>query len=475
MDIFKLVGSVFVDTDAANQSLSKVDEKANSVGETLLGGAKKAGKFAAGLGVAAAGAVGSLVKVASNAAETTDVIDKASQRMNITAESYQELAHAASLSGVEMTTLEKAAKKLEGTDLSFDDALAQIYELGTAEERSAKAAELFGDAVAYQMSPMLNASADDMDAMRQQAHDLGLVLSEDAVKGGAELNDALSNVKDSIGALATNLGASLMPIIKEGADAIIEFMPTIMAIVDDIAPTLNELMETLLPILMDFVQAVLPPLLELVNALLPLFTLLCELILPLLTSLIKALATFLADVVIPTITKVVNAIKNAISNAISNLTNAKDKIVSIFEAIKEGVKKPINAVIGMINKMIDAVNAISFDVPDWVPVLGGKSFGFNLQNVPMLANGGSIVGSGAAIVGESGAELIDLPTGAQVTPLTRGDTALNADKILETLEVMQEQQLAFMQSFEESIASALNNVGIRWNDRELARMVQRYA
>lgn len=475
MEIFKLFGSVMVDTAKAEESLHKTDNKAKDVGETFVNGAKKAGQFAIGIATMATGAVASLVSVASKSAETADAVDKASQRMKIGAESYQELAHSASLCGVEMSTLEKASKKLEGTDMNFDDAIAEIYALGTAEERSAKASELFGESIAYQMTPMLNASAEEMSAMRQEAHDLGLVMSEDAVKSGAELNDAMSKVKDSVGALGTQLGASLMPLITDLCNEIIAFMPTIMQIVQDIAPTLNQLLSTLLPIVMDVVKQVLPPMLQLIQALLPLFTTLCELILPVLIKLITTVATFIAEKVIPTITKVVDLVKNIIKNAPAQFEKLKQSIVNTFNAIKEGVKKPINAVIGMINRMIDAINALSFDVPDWIPVLGGKTFGFNLKNIPELANGGSIVGEGSAIVGEAGAELINMPKGATVTPLTRGETALNADKILETLETMQKQNLAFMQSFEDSVASALNNVGIKWDDRELGRMVKKYA
>lgn len=474
-DIFKLVGSIFVDTDKANESLSKTDKKAESVGSTLASAAGKAGVFAAGLATAAVGVTTGLTKLAADSASTADVIDKASQRMKIGAESYQELSHAASLSGVEMSTLEKAAKKLEGTDLNLDDAIEQIYALGTAEERSAKAAELFGDAVAYQMTPMLNASAEDMANMRQEARDLGLVMSEDAVKSGAELNDAISKVKDSFSMLTTNLGGALMPIVTDMCNEIIAFMPTIQEIANKLAPILTDLLQTLLPVLMDFAKQVLPPILEIVMSLLPLFQMLCDLILPLLVGLISTLSKFIVDKVVPAITKVVDIVRGVIEKAPTYFEKFKKTVVETFNAIKEGVKKPVNAIIGMINSMIDALNALSFDIPDWVPVLGGKSFGFDLKKIPLLANGGNITAPGSAIVGEAGAELINMPAGATVTPLTRGETALNADKILEVLQTMQAQNYAFYSAFEDSIKSALNNVGVKWDDRELARLIRTYA
>lgn len=66
-----------------------------------------------------------------------------------------------------------------------------------------------------------------------------------------------------------------------------------------------------------------------------------------------------------------------------------------------GIEGMINSVISMFEKMInwvvDGLNKISFDVPDWVPAIGGKKFGFNLSrinfdrvSVPRLAQGGVI-------------------------------------------------------------------------------------
>ena len=100
LEIFKLVGSVMVDTNEANKSLAKTDEHAEKAGNSLLKAAEKAAKWAAGL-VAAAGAVGgAMIASARATASNLDEIDKASQRMEMDAESYQKLAYAADLCGV---------------------------------------------------------------------------------------------------------------------------------------------------------------------------------------------------------------------------------------------------------------------------------------------------------------------------------------------------------------------------------------
>lgn len=246
MEIFKLVGSVMVDTAEADKSLSKTSDEAEGLGNKLANGAVTAGKWAAGVVAGAVAVGGAMVAAAKDTAQELDVIDKASQRMKISAESYQELAYAANLSGVEMSTLEKAAKKLEGTDLSMDEALEQIYALGTEEERAAKAAELFGESVAYQMTPMLNASAEDMEAMKQEAHDLGLVMGEDAVKNGAAMNDMFGKIDESISALKNGLLMEFMPYVMEILEWLIQEIPVIRDVISNV---MNAIMPIIKPIL----------------------------------------------------------------------------------------------------------------------------------------------------------------------------------------------------------------------------------
>ena len=85
----------------------------------------------------------------------------------------------------------------------------------------------------------------------------------------------------------------------------------------------------------------------------------------------------------------------------------------------------VNGVIGGINKMTGALNKLSFDVPDWVPLIGGKSFSLNIPTIPnvslpRLARGGTLVNDGSVMVGERGPEILTLPGGATVTPLDHG-------------------------------------------------------
>ena len=65
-----------------------------------------------------------------------------------------------------------------------------------------------------------------------------------------------------------------------------------------------------------------------------------------------------------------------------------------------------NLIIRGINSLIRGANRIKFDVPDWVPGLGGKTFGFNITEIPLLAKGGVISHPTQAIIGEAGTEAV---------------------------------------------------------------------
>ena len=82
------------------------------------------------------------------------------------------------------------------------------------------------------------------------------------------------------------------------------------------------------------------------------------------------------------------------------------------------IKTPIDWVIQAIDTIISGLDSIHFNVPSWVPGVGGKGFGIDIPTIPLLAQGGQITQSGYVVVGDAGPELLKLPTGAEVAPLT---------------------------------------------------------
>lgn len=124
------------------------------------------------------------------------------------------------------------------------------------------------------------------------------------------------------------------------------------------------------------------------------------------------------------ISNIINAIKTTISNVLNGIKNIwnncwnglKNTATSIFNGIWNTIKKIINSILGGIegmangvvngvNLVIRTLNKLKFTIPDWVPGLGGKTFGFNLSEMnkitlPRLAKGNVAYDKTLAIFGE---------------------------------------------------------------------------
>ncbi|EPB8168484.1 phage tail tape measure protein [Clostridium perfringens] len=77
-----------------------------------------------------------------------------------------------------------------------------------------------------------------------------------------------------------------------------------------------------------------------------------------------------------------------------------DIVKSIFGMLGGIIKAPINAAISGINMAIRGINSLSFNVPSWIPGIGGSHFGVNLPTIPALAEGGIVTKATMALVGE---------------------------------------------------------------------------
>ena len=122
------------------------------------------------------------------------------------------------------------------------------------------------------------------------------------------------------------------------------------------------------------------------------------------SSLGKGEKPALWDSLLESIKKTWNDIKSYWNANIANVWTLRfwlDLAKIAGNGLINGFELAINGIIGMFEKMINwivnGLNKISFDVPDWVPGIGGKTFGFNIPeakfgrvSIPRLAQGAVI-------------------------------------------------------------------------------------
>lgn len=386
LEIFRLVGSIFVDSDAANKSIQKTDDKASKVGETLLKGVGTAAKWSAGL-LAGAGAVAGGITAAANAtAANCDEIDKMSQKIGISREAYQELDFILSQNGMDVNKLQAGMKTLvssmqsakDGSDKAtaafdalgvsavdadgnlrsqedvFYDTIAALQGMSNEAERSALASQLFGKS-ATEMAPLLNSGADSMEELRQKAHDLGIVLNDDVVDAGVGLTDTMDQLKRSFSAVGANLGGVLMPVVQDVASFIIDNMPMIQSAVQQIAPVITALFQELVPPLLNLASSLLPMLISLFNAILPIVTQLITSIIPVIVQLLETLLPPVIQIVetlLPPLLALLQPILDLLSPLIELLQPILDLVVAVLDPIATLITDLITPLITIITDLI---------------------------------------------------------------------------------------------------------------------------
>ena len=136
-------------------------------------------------------------------------------------------------------------------------------------------------------------------------------------------------------------------------------------------------------------------------------------------------------------------------------TGAGVIVTSIWDSVKGTVKSGINWVLEQINKAINAVNSVM--------AKGAAALGMTpikISTIPLLAKGGDVVSAGSAMVGENGPEILSLPRGARVTPLTGNNSVgsggvtivINNPTVMNTDDIMDKIGNPIMEVFKQHFA-----------------------
>ena len=342
----------------------------------------------------------------------------------------------------------KGITALSRSGITFTEAEKEKIRVLTESGQLLEAQNMILGAVETQVGGTAAATATSSERMR-----LAFESVKDSV--GFALLPVLDQLSLTLGPIIESLGPSLAAIFSALVPIIMvlaESMPLIVTVLETLAPLFTLLLEAIaeivaaaLPFFVELIQALLPiiealipPVIDIVKAFLPLIPALLAIalaIIPIIELLLPVLIELL-NFVIPIIVVVANIISAVLGFAIKVLVAALGGLISflptvlsvfitIFKGIANFVIGIVNFIIGAfegmvnfvimgINLMIGALNKLKFDVPDWVPLIGGQKFGFNLSKVasislgriPQLAEGGFVDQPTTAIIGEAGPEVV---------------------------------------------------------------------
>ncbi|MBO7276039.1 MAG: hypothetical protein J6V15_06675 [Clostridia bacterium] len=388
-------------TGEAGDQMEETEKESTSLGDKLksglAAGAKIAAEALAATTAAAAAAVAGIVKATGDTAEYGDNIDKMSQKLGMSAEAYQEWDAIMQHSGSDIDKMSTSMKKLaEAVESPTDKTAAAFEKLGISMEDAAKMSqeELFSATItalqgmesgaertvlatdllgksAMDLGALLNTSAEDTEAMRQKVHDLGGVMSDDAVKASAAYQDSLQDMRTAISGVGRSIGTSFMPsvtkmmdgfadLVTGNEDGIAAMEEGLEAFADNLEQTVDQLAaaaDKFLPVIVDAIARNLPKIAD--SAVKIIGTLGNALIknLPTLLSAAKDIIFQLAKGLISYLPEIVKVGLDVIVELAQGITDALPTLVpQVVGIIKEIVKILTDP--NTLNRLLDAALSI---------------------------------------------------------------------------------------------------------------------
>lgn len=243
------------------------------------------------------------------------------------------------------------------------------------------------------------------------------VVSDAAQKMEDTTADKFKKAVNSLKNIGIEIFNSFAPVINTVlpilSDLLDEIAPLIKSIGEFIGGTLGtalEILQPLLKVIFELLSNILSPIKDLLNVLLPNLQKNMEKFGPCFDLISKGIK-ILSDLIgiqfkknIECITNVLGFLLDALGGLIDFIIGVftgdwekawggiKDFFSNLWNSIVELLKSPINEIISMINGMlkfvisslnlvITAFNTLHIDVPDWIPVIGGKKMGFDIPEI----------------------------------------------------------------------------------------------
>ena len=375
---FNLGDALYQIADAAGVSVPPALEKTMN----MLSGVNTTGLVVTGT---IAGIVVGLGKLTIDTAKTAKEIDVLSQRMGMSTKEFQEWDYVLKLTGSSAeeaqgdiaALAEKAKDAAEGSGEAaelfeqlgvsvlnsrrqlksqnelFTEVISALQKMTNETERNAIASALLST-TGENLGPILNMNKEELKALKEEASELGYVMSEENIQKFSKLGDTMSKFDSTVDAVKNNLALALLPLLTS-------FLETVAAIPPDV-----------------------------------------------LTTLIKVLT---AVVGIIAAVKVVGGISKTIGGITDALTTMNPAMLKTY-AIVAGIV----ALVAALLVLIAALSGKKNDIKEITSDVKGLQDQFRNPNlkVPAYATGTPFHPGGLALVGERGPELVKLPRGSSV-------------------------------------------------------------
>lgn len=444
MNLFNLFAKITLDDKDYKKGIKSAEKSGKSFGSSLAKGLKVAGKAMAALYTGTVAVASAIAKMTLSAVNYGDEIAKESQKLNMSMEGYQKWSTMLEMAGTSIDIMSMGMKTFTGildeaskgnatalltlqklglgyedfAGLSVEDSLKKVVEQFQTMEQGAEktqlAVDLFGRS-GQELLPLLNQEVGSIDELFKSYEDLGLIISEDAVKASEEMGNQLTLLKKSFKVASVAIGTAFMPTLNSVVTGLLEMasgaasgaeqfktgiISALKAVIDYL-PKIGEFAAMIIPLIVDTVVSTLPQLLQAaIDIVVTLADMLIEYLPELIPAAIGMILTLIMGLVealpmlIDTAIDLILAIVEGLINALPLIIEAAPKIlIALINGIVDALPKLIDAAIDIIMMLADMITdpeiltmliAASFEIMK--AIAGGliSSIGEILKIVPKL-------------------------------------------------------------------------------------------
>ena len=371
----------------------------------------------AAVSAAAVGIGKSLYDMASKTAAYGDTIDKNSQRVGLSYESYQKWDYAMQLAGTSMSSCTNGLKSLTN---KIDDALsgsetatdqfaalgmsiedlegksredifaATITALQGVEDETTKAAlanDIFGKS-GQELIPLLNMTSEDLDKVMKECEDYGMVMSDEAVVASAAFQDSLTKLQGSLSGVKNSLASEMLPSITEIMDGLSGMIVGVEGAEEAFTTGIEHAISAISSALPRFLEAGVLVIEGIINGITK--------TLPQLFTTVTKLIIDVIELVVSNMPNIIEAVMNGINSLLTAISQSLPKLLN---AVVDALLKIVNTIIKQLPQFLDAflelmlsfVDAILKSIPQIVaalPELINNIVNFILGSIPQLIEAG---------------------------------------------------------------------------------------
>lgn len=441
MNLFNLFAKLTLDNKDYEEKLDKSKKSVSSFA-SKAGTAFKAGaKAVIGFATAITAGVTAVVGITSKVADFSRNIDTNAKKTGMSTDAYQKWSMALKLCGIEQndfidTTKEmtnytnrlnegnaEALITLQKLGLGYEDFMnmspeeqfkALVESLQGVEDQTEKtrlAQQVFGSDAYLKLIPALKMEVGSIDELFKEVEDLGLVMSEDAVKAGKEFGDQLDIMKQKIVIAGTSIVSDFLPSASLFLEGVLDLVTGTEGGTEKMVQSFGDMTDGILDLivgLIDNLPNILPQLAKMSTQLF--------------TKVLDALGEIdLGDLIL-------TLIETGIDYALYDLPALIEKFIGTFFKLISNLfsadnlarfgKLAVNLGITLVNSLIEGLNKLgNFTIPGlqiagiqlWEDITVSL---FKIPTIPLVqfAEGGMfndlLKGTAYAVAGESGAEIV---------------------------------------------------------------------